>query len=216
MRTDLTVNTPIHDVVEDVSPNKYFPRVIVPVRERDPAREPVRMFGHPSRFLGRERWIAFRCAWIADAVAVEGLFQPFSPANLDHTDGRAMLVRKFLERGIAFADEKIVGLFGGVLVDPDAAATHLMHHRQQINFQPIGVARSFSRDDRSERLVGFERAHRIGLGIRADIAGWQTPDVFSGIDLLLPLREAQSRDPLEQQGLVLAARQTVALANCFE
>ena len=41
----------------------------------------------------------------------------------------------------------IVGLLGGVLIDADAAPAHLMHHRQQVDLEPIGVARSFPLDD---------------------------------------------------------------------
>ena len=63
---------------------------------------------------------------------------------------------------------EIVGLLGGVLIDADAAPAHLMHHRQQVDFKPIGVARAFPLDDLLENFGHFERSHRVDLGVGAD------------------------------------------------
>ena len=124
-----------------------------------------------------------RCA-DSDAVPVEGLLQPFACLDLGHADGRAVLIRKLRERGIAFANEQIVGLFGGVLIDADAAAAHLVHHRQQVDFQPIGVARSFPLDDLLEnfgqlRAFAPRRSRRRGR-----LARRQPPDVGLDRDVL--------------------------------
>ena len=51
-----------------------------------------------------------------------------------------------------FCQQQIARLLGGVLIDANAAAAHLQHHRQQVNFEPIGVARPFAVEDRIERL----------------------------------------------------------------
>ena len=77
-----------------------------------------------------------------------------------------------------FCRQQIARLLGGVLIDADAAPAHLQHHRQQINFEPIGVARSFPIQDRIELLKQRERARRIGLGVGADIARRQLPNVL--------------------------------------
>ena len=89
-----------------------------------------------------------------------------------------MLCRNLGERGIAFCQQQIARLLGGVLIDANAAAAHFQHHRQQVDFEPIGVARSFAVQDRVELLKQQQRINRVGLGIRADIARRQLPDVF--------------------------------------
>ena len=66
--------------------------------------------------------------------------------------GAPMLFRKLGERGIAFAEQQIARLLGGVLIDANAAAAHFQHHRQQVDFEPIGVAGSFPIQDRVELL----------------------------------------------------------------
>ena len=66
--------------------------------------------------------------------------------------------------------EMIARLLGGVLIDADAAPAHLQHHRHQVDFEPIGVARPFLIQDRIELLEQLERGHRIGFGIGADKA----------------------------------------------
>ena len=52
--------------------------------------------------------------------------------------------------GVTFLQDQIARLFGRTLVDANAAATHLVHHRQEIDFKPVGVARSFAIEDRIE------------------------------------------------------------------
>ena len=70
--------------------------------------------------------------------------------DLVHADGRAELFGQLGERGVAFLQQQIARLFGGILIDADAAAAHLVHHRQQIDFEPVGGARSFLIEDRIE------------------------------------------------------------------
>ena len=77
--------------------------------------------------------------------------------DLVHADGRAELFRKLGERGVAFRQQQIARLLGGVLIDANAAAAHLQHHRQQVDFEPIGVARAFPIEDRVELLEQRER-----------------------------------------------------------
>ena len=83
---------------------------------------------------------------------VEGLFLPFATVDLVHADERAVLRRKLGERGIAFRQQQIARLLGGVLIDANAATAHFQHHRQQVDFEPIGVARPFAIQDRVELL----------------------------------------------------------------
>ena len=45
---------------------------------------------------------------------------------------------------IAFLQNQIARLLGLGGVNADAAAAHLVHHRQQIDFEPVGVPRSFA------------------------------------------------------------------------
>ena len=49
---------------------------------------------------------------------------------------------------VAFLQAIVARLFGRALIDADAAPAHLVHHRQQIDFQPIGVAGAFLIEDR--------------------------------------------------------------------
>ena len=77
---------------------------------------------------------------------------PFCGCDLVHADGRAKLIRKLGECGVAFAEQQIARLLGGVLIDANAAAAHRQHHRQQIDFEPIGGARAFLIEDRIELL----------------------------------------------------------------
>ena len=66
--------------------------------------------------------------------------------------GAPSCCRKLGECGVAFRQQQIARLLGGVLIDADAAPAHLEHHRQQIDFEPIGVARPFPIQDRIELL----------------------------------------------------------------
>ena len=133
---------PPTDVLQDVAFEKCAAGVFVFVGGRDQPRQPVRMLAHPAGFAGLERWIAFRRARIVDAVRVEGSRLPFLRCDLVHADGRAELLRQLGERGVAFLQAIVARLLGGALIDANAAAAHFVHHRQQINFEPIGVART--------------------------------------------------------------------------
>ena len=109
---------------------------------------------------------------------VEGLLLPFATVDLVHADGAPMLLRKLGQRGIAFAEQQIARLLGGVLIDANAAAAHLQHHRQQVDFEPIGVAGLLLIQDRVELLKQQQRVDRVGLGVWADITRRQPPDVL--------------------------------------
>ena len=87
--------------------------------------------------------------------------------DLVHADVGAELLRQLGERASRFAGN-IVGLLGGTLIDADAAPAHLMHHRQQIDLQPIGVARAFPLDDRPQIFKQPQRGDRVDLGVGAD------------------------------------------------
>ena len=65
-------------------------------------------------------------------------------------DAAAELLRQLSERAIAFLQAVIARLFGRALIDANAAAAHLVHHRQQIDVETIGVARAFAVEDRIE------------------------------------------------------------------
>ena len=111
--------------------------------------------------------------------------------------------------------KSIVGLLGGVLIDADAAAAHLMHHRQQVDFQPIGVARSFPLDDRREhfgqlRAFAPHRSRRRGRHSAPAIARCR---IWHWIFLLI-LKPAALHASSSSSGVL--AGQTVALADCVE
>src|SRR5262249_34701555 len=58
--------------------------------------------------------------------------------------------------------------------------------------------------DRVEALEQRERVRRVGLGIGADVACWQLPDVRLGVDLLaLVGNQSERRNAFVQQRLVL-------------
>ena len=57
--TDLGVDPPVHDVVEDVSLEKFAGCVVVLARKRDYARQPVLMSRHPSRFPAENEGLPF-------------------------------------------------------------------------------------------------------------------------------------------------------------
>ena len=79
-----------------------------------------------------------------------------------------------------------------------------MHHGQQVDLEPIGVAGSFLIEDWIEVLAQRKGVDRVGLGIGADIACRQLPDVRLGVDLLALRRTAGGLDRLLQQRRVLA------------
>ena len=65
---------------------------------------------------------------------------------------RAELLRQLGERAVAFLQAIVARLFGRTLIDANAAPAHLMHHRQQIDVEPIGVAGAFLIEDRVQVL----------------------------------------------------------------
>ena len=102
--------------------------------------------------------------------------------------------------------QQIARLLGGVLINANAAAAHFQHHRQQVDFEPIGAADILLVQDRVELLKQQQRIKRVGLGVWADIARRQPPDVLLRIDLLAPFGEARGLDSLPQQRLILAGQ----------
>ena len=54
---------------------------------------------------------------------------------------------------IAFLQNQIARLLGLGGVNADAAAAHFMRHGQQIDFEAVGVARSFAIEDGIEVLI---------------------------------------------------------------
>ena len=129
-----------------------LPACVVFVGGRDQLRQPMRMRRHPAGFAGLERRVAFLRARIVDAVSVEGSRLPFWRRDLVHADVAAELLRQLGERGVAFLQAIVARLFGGALINANAAPAHFMHHRQQIDVQPIGVARAFLIEDRIQVL----------------------------------------------------------------
>src|SRR6478752_6043857 len=192
----LGVNPPTNDVFENMSFEKLGPRGFVFVCDRDSLRQPVRMRCHPARFAGRETRIALLRARKGDAVLLEGLFLPVATVYLVHADWRAMLFRNLRQRSIAFYQQQIARLLGGVLINAYAAAAHFQHHRQQVDFEPIGAADILLVQDRVELLEQQQRIKRVGLGVWADIARRQPPDVLLKIDPLAPFGEARGLDSL--------------------
>src|SRR5262245_19462611 len=77
------------------------------------------------------------------AVLIEGLRQPFGAADLGHADTNAELLRQLSEYSISLLQQLFAGAFGSGGIDADSALAHLMHHRQQIDLEPIGRARAF-------------------------------------------------------------------------
>ena len=85
-------------------------------------------------------------------MGVKGSRFPFWRGDFCHADGAAELFRQLGERGIAFLQAVIASLFGRVLIDANAAAAHLVHHRQQVDVEPIGGAGALAVEDRIEAL----------------------------------------------------------------
>ena len=97
---------------------------------------------------------------------------PFWRRDLGHADVAAELVRQLSERAFAFLQAVIATLFGRALVNTDAALAHCMHHRQQIDVPPIGVARPFPIEDRVQVFDYLQRGDRICLGVGSNEVGW--------------------------------------------
>ena len=86
-------------------------------------------------------------------MGVEGPLQPFFRCDLVHADVGAELVRQLGELALTFLQAIVAALFGSTLIDTNAAPAHLMHHRQQIDFQPVGVARALAVEDRVQVFI---------------------------------------------------------------
>jgi len=78
---------------------------------------------------------------------------------------------------IAFLQAVIASLLGRILIDANAAAAHLVHHRQQIDVETIGGAGALAVEDRIEALKKPQGGDRICLGVAADIARRHLPNV---------------------------------------
>jgi hypothetical protein len=52
-----------------------------------------------------------------------------------------------------------------------------MHHRQQVNLEPVGGARALLVEDGIEIFPEGERVRRVALGVRPDIPRRQPPDM---------------------------------------
>ena len=159
-------------VLQDVAFEKCAAGVVVFVGGRDQLRQPVRMRGHPPEFAGLERRVAFRRARIVDAVGVEGSRLPFWRRDLvPCSTGVPSCSDSSASARVAFLQAIVARLFGGALIDANAAAAHLVHHRQQIDVKPIGGARAFAIEDRVRgSQIAPACATAIGLGVGADIA----------------------------------------------
>ena len=103
-------------------------------------------------FAGLERRVAFLRARIIDAVGVEGLRLPFRRRDLVHARRGCRAAPTARRAPVAFLQAIVARLFGGTLIDADAAPAHLMHHRQQIDVEPIGVAGALLVEDRVQVL----------------------------------------------------------------
>ena len=77
----------------------------------------------------------------------------------------------------AFLQQLVARLLSRGGVDADAAAAHLQRHRQQVDLEPVGIARSFTIEDRIRISKSAKRVRRVSFGVRPDKARWQLPDV---------------------------------------
>ena len=168
MRIDLAVNSIAVQVRQDVAFDKRTSGVFVFVCGRDQTRQPLGMCGHPPKFAGLERRIAFFRARIIDVMGVEGSRFPYRRRDLVHAHRATELLRQLSERLIAFLQAIVAPLFGGTLIDADAAPAHLEAHRQQVNFEPIGGARTFLIENWIEVFIQQQCADRILFGVASN------------------------------------------------
>jgi hypothetical protein len=68
--------------------------------------------------------------------------QPLVATDLLHTDAHAKLLGQSASTASRFCSSCSRAL-GSDGIDADTAPAHLMHHRQQIDLEPIGRARAF-------------------------------------------------------------------------
>ena len=80
-------------------------------------------------------------------MGVKGSHQPYSRCDLAHANVGAKLVRQLGECLVAFLQAIVACLFGGTLINANAAAAHFVHHRQQIDVETIGRAGAFLIED---------------------------------------------------------------------
>ena len=117
---------------------------------------------------------------------------------------RAELLGELGEHAVPFPQDQVARLFGRGLIDANPAPPHFVNHRQQINFEAVGVSRSFAIEDRIEVFKQRERARGIDFGIWSDKARRQLPDVRLGVDLLALRRKPRGLDGLLQQRRIFA------------
>ena len=110
-------------------------------------------------------------------MRVEGLRQPLVAADLVHADAHAELLGQLGKHRVALREQLIARTLGGTDVDADAAEAHLQHHRQQIDLEPIGVARALLVEDGIEALAQRERVGGVGLGVWPDELRRHPPDM---------------------------------------
>ena len=72
--------------------------------------------------------------------------------DLVHADAVPSCSDSSASASIAFLQAIVARLLGSALIDANAAPAHLMHHRQQIDVEAIGVARPFLIQNRIEAL----------------------------------------------------------------
>src|SRR5215813_2482958 len=137
---DLGVYAAVDDVAENVSFENVHSSVVVLVDLGDQLRQPMGVLPHPV--LGETR-VAFLGARIGDALLVEGFYQPLVTADLLHTSLRAELLGQLGEYCVSLLLQLVTYPLSRGGGDTNAAPTHFVHHRQQINLEPIGRARAF-------------------------------------------------------------------------
>src|SRR5262249_35636006 len=90
---NLRVNAAVDHVIENVPANEFVARRVILLRFVDQARQPMRMFIHPSLLSTGERRATFRSARIFNPLAVKGVSLPLVAVQLIHADGDAELLR---------------------------------------------------------------------------------------------------------------------------
>ena len=85
-------------------------------------------------------------------MGVKRLRFPVFRRDFRHAHEAAKLFRQLSERAVTFLQAVIASLFGRILIDANAAAAHLVHHRQQIDVETIGGAGALAVEDRIEPL----------------------------------------------------------------
>src|SRR5215472_7810232 len=129
------------------------------------------MFWHPSAVPGGEAWVSLFSSWIGDLVLVKYRCPPIVVIELIHADSSAEFFRQFVQGGVALTKQEIAGSFCGRRVNANSAPTHFMHHRQQIDLEPIGGACSFLIENWIEIFEQFERTDGVCFGVWLHITG---------------------------------------------